>query len=102
MGYPIAFGSDGGFFGQKNFLSAGPETPTPDAENNYWPFWFFQWSFCAATCTIVSGAGAERCSFQGYLCSTMLLASFVYPVVVHSMWAGDAWLVNVSHLVDPT
>merc|ERR1719267_485571 len=53
--------------------------------------WLFQWSFASATCTIVSGAGAERCSFQGYLMSTCLLAAFVYPVVVHSMWSDDAW-----------
>merc|ERR1711871_1815760 len=56
--------------------------------------WFFQWSFASATCTIVSGSGAERCSFQGYLISTMCLASFVYPCVVHWGWSGDAWLVD--------
>lgn len=89
MGFPLALGSAGGVLGTSSWgaLDASPETM-------FWPKWFFQWSFASATCTIVSGAGAERCSFQGYLVSTFLLSTFVYPVVVHAMWADDAWLAT--------
>ena len=91
IGYPIAFGSEnGGMFGSEKWVAVG--APNPNFETGFWPFWFFQWSFASATCTIVSGAGAERCSFQGYIVSTALLATFVYPVVVHSMWCGSGWL----------
>merc|ERR1711871_480591 len=99
LGYPLAFGS-GEFFGDGWWFGSTEEgfgdftreaAGTLDAN---WATWFFQWSFASATCTIVSGAGAERCSFQGYLMSTCLLAAFVYPVVVHSMWSDDAWAKN--------
>ena len=92
IGFPIAF-SEGEFVGQKGWFAM--DAPDPDNETMYWPKWFFQWSFASATCTIVSGAGAERCSFLGYLVSTFLLSSFVYPIVVHSMWSDQAWLANV-------
>merc|ERR1719181_2311436 len=96
LGFPLAFGKgefvgDGWWFGS---TEEGFTDFTREAEgtlDSNWATWFFQWSFASATCTIVSGAGAERCSFQGYLMSTCLLAAFVYPVVVHSMWSDDAW-----------
>jgi len=92
LGYPLAFGKVGElkkFGGTDNHFGDGMDLP-----NGEWAEWFFQWSFASATCTIVSGSGAERCSFQGYLISTMCLAAFVYPCVVHWGWSGDAWLAS--------
>merc|ERR1711871_1004094 len=99
LGYPLAFGS-GEFFGDGWWFGSTEEgfgdftREAAGTLDSNWATWFFQWSFASATCTIVSGAGAERCSFQGYLMSTCLLAAFVYPVVVHSMWSDDAWAKN--------
>jgi len=92
VGYPLAFGEPGkagAFAGTTHWFGTDVSTDTID-----WAMWFFQWYFASATCTIVSGAGAERCSFQGYLTSTMCLSAFVYPVVVHWCWSSDAWLAN--------
>lgn len=105
IGYPLAFGNSGdtgrgggcggkdcalGHFAGQDYYFGDKVSPTDTS----WAMWFFQWSFASATCTIVSGSGAERCSFQGYLISTMCLASFVYPCVVHWGWSGDAWLLD--------
>jgi len=95
FGYALALGDRGDlgdFAGTTRFFAV--DLPTGDTE---WSMWFFQWTFTSATCTIVSGAGAERCCFQGYLLSTVLLSALIYPMVVHWCWSSDAWLANGSH-----
>jgi Amt family ammonium transporter len=81
--YGFAYGSaDGGnaFIGNDLFALDG---------FNDWSGFIFQWAFAAATATIVSGSVAERCTFQGYICYSTYLTGFVYPVVVHWIWAED-------------
>ena len=47
----------------------------------------------AATCaTIVSGAIAERCSFNGYIIFSSVVSGVVYPIIVHWCWSNDGWL----------
>jgi len=93
IGYPFAFGDRGalGYFAGTTFHFG---QNLEDTGAHAWPGWFFQWSFASACCTIVSGSGAERCSFKGYIVSTVLLSSFVYPMVVHWCWSNDAWLTK--------
>jgi len=53
--------------------------------------WFFQWAFCTAGASIVSGGVAERVRFPGYMLYSFIMTSFIYPVVVCSTW-GYGWL----------
>ena len=56
--------------------------------------WFFQWAFCTAGATIVSGAVAERVKSPTYAVFAFLMASFIYPVIVAWTWGGG-WIATV-------
>merc|ERR1719387_1324479 len=53
--------------------------------------WFFQWAFCTAGCSIVSGGVAERVKFPAWILYALFMTTFIYPVVVCSTW-GYGWL----------
>ena len=55
-------------------------------------FWMFHYAFSAASATIVAGTLAERCQMAAYLCYSLLLAGFVYPVIVHCVWSEYGFL----------
>eukprot|EP00446_Apocalathium_sp_SHHI-4_P084180 CAMPEP_0177513906 /NCGR_PEP_ID=MMETSP0369-20130122/44023_1 /TAXON_ID=447022 ORGANISM="Scrippsiella hangoei-like, Strain SHHI-4" /NCGR_SAMPLE_ID=MMETSP0369 /ASSEMBLY_ACC=CAM_ASM_000364 /LENGTH=730 /DNA_ID=CAMNT_0018992541 /DNA_START=51 /DNA_END=2242 /DNA_ORIENTATION=+ len=82
-----------GNFGGTGFMSAysdGREEPSDKMMN-----WFFQWAFCSAAATIVSGGVAERVNFMGYALFSVLMTGIIYPVVVASTWGGG-WLAEVT------
>lgn len=41
---------------------------------------------------IVAGTLAERCQMAAYLCYSVFLTGFVYPVVAHAMWSNNGFL----------
>jgi len=105
-GWAIAYGGpmnadgflDNGFMGTEQWFGMGFVTyagdgkfePTTGMLN-----WFFQWAFCSAASTIVSGGVAERVNFGGYCLYSFAMTAFVYPVIVAWTW-GYGWLASLN------
>ena len=96
-GYAFAFGGQNSttattFIGTKDFASVGGSAS----------FWFFQYTFSATSVTIVAGTLAERCQMAAYLCYSVFLAGFVYPIVAHSVWSNNGFLstANIEPLLN--
>jgi Amt family ammonium transporter len=54
----------------------------------------FEFAFSAASATIVAGTLAERCQMSAYLCYSLVLAGFVYPIVSHAIWSSHGFLTS--------
>lgn len=97
VGYAFAFGGQDEtegttFIGHANFLliSKPGQTPVDPA------FFFFEWAFSATSVTIVAGTLAERCQMTAYLCYSLYLTGFVYPVVAHAVWSSNGFLSSAN------
>jgi ammonium transporter, Amt family len=99
IGYGLAFGGD---TDSDNNQSNIPSKTFMGTSNFFllyfddYAFWLFQYAFSAACTTIVAGALAERCQMVAYLCYSILLAGWVYPIIVHSIWSQHGFLSPYS------
>ena len=87
VGYCVAFGDPtspnaNGFMGVDSIVLEGEQ----------WAKWFFEMSFACATCTIVSGAVAERLRLEPYFIGTVAISAWIYPVAAHWIWSESGWL----------
>ena len=85
FGWNLAFGDDS----KSGFLGWGQISTV---ENNEYAKFMFFLSFGATSCTIVSGACAERIKFSRYILWSFLNIAFVWPVPAHWMWTDFGWL----------
>lgn len=95
---------NGGFIGYEAFAGVGfyetgnngiktINTPTLKGDYTMYIHWFFQWAFCTAAATIVSGGVAERVNFKGYVIYSFFMSTFIYPVLVAWTW-GYGWIAG--------
>ena len=85
IGFALAYGDGGKFVGVNRQLFLLLEF------DNHMDF-FYQFTFAATSATIVAGVVAERCKMIAYLCYSIMLTAFVYPVVVHAIWNQNGFL----------
>lgn len=93
FGYAFAYspygddddGSATSFIGNKHFFLV-------DLEVSGYGFWLFQFAFAATAATIVAGTLAERCQMVAYLCYSLVLTGFVYPIIVRAIWSEYGFL----------
>ena len=92
IGYALSYGDKDGDNTQRTFVGNDLFGLTSLESGYDYISWFFQFAFAATAATIVAGTVAERCKMAAYLCYSCFLTAFVYPVVVHAIWAGDGFL----------
>jgi len=93
FGFGFAYGggnsSGGGIIGVSNFGLWKAENEIPHPEHGYTSF-FFQWASAVIATTIGIVSLAERGSnLIIYFIYSLILSSFIYPVVVHWVWDED-------------
>ncbi|UUX49274.1 ammonium transporter [Nisaea acidiphila] len=64
-------------------------------------FFMYQLMFCGTAATIISGAVAERMSFNAYLAVSALVSVLIYPLFGHWAWGGAVadgigWLQSIG------
>jgi Amt family ammonium transporter len=87
-GYAFSTNAKGGLIGNGNFFTIGFDSAA-------YLDWFFKYSLCSASTTIVSGSLAERTFVDSYIGFTLLMTTLIYPIA--SSWIlGNGWLTSIG------
>ncbi|MFH0846795.1 MAG: ammonium transporter [Chloroflexota bacterium] len=95
VGYALMYGAGNALFGATFFFLRG--IPEMTAGVPTLAYWFFQLCFAGAAATIVAGGVAERTKFIAYLFYSVVVSTFIYPIVGHWIWGGG-FLANLGML----
>ena len=95
--YSLAFGPDvgGGFIGGLHLAGlAHPEAQVPGFHLTVPPLAFaaFQMMFAVITAALLTGTGADRMRFDGFLMFAALWALVVYAPIAHWVFSPEGWL----------
>jgi Amt family ammonium transporter len=87
-GFALSMDANGGVIGHGKFLDL-------KFTNSDFLDWFYRYSLCSASTTIVSGSLAERTFVDTYIVYTILMTTLIYPIA--SSWIlGDGWLQRIG------
>ena len=95
VGFALAFGGGGTFFGDSGFFFATGQTISENSlvageVGQYtYVFFIFQFAFAAVSLAIVWGSTLERIKFIAYPIFAVVFVGFIYPVVAHMLFAGN-------------
>ncbi|MDQ1697325.1 MAG: ammonium transporter, Amt family [Frankiaceae bacterium] len=97
--YSLAFGPDagGGLIGTLRLAGlAHPEQAVPGFDLSIPPLAFaaFQMMFAVITAALLTGAGADRMRFGGFLTFAALWTLVVYAPIAHWVFAPSGWLAQ--------
>ena len=93
VGYNLGYGdADNPYFGSFKIW-----TDNSSLETGYSDYsdWLFQTLFVCATCSIVSGAVAERIKIWPFFIFSAILGGFIYPIQMSWEWGGG-WLDSLG------
>jgi len=95
IGYSIAFGGNGAFWGglDKMFL-AGVTVDSLSGSIPETVFMVFQMTFAIITPALIVGAFAERMKFSAMLLFLSIWLIIVYAPITHWVWGDGGWLSN--------
>ena len=97
IGFSLMFGANKGIVGWDGFGLTGVDG---DGAHWNWTFLIFQTVFAGTAATIVSGAMAGRTKFKGYICYSVFICAFIYPIFGSWAWGsllnGGGWLENMG------
>lgn len=93
IGFGLMHGGSDLFAGSKYFLLQGLPLELDGISAS--AFFFFQAMIAATVATIVSGATTERLKLVVYLSITIIVTTFIYPIVGHWVW-GNGWLSTIG------
>lgn len=80
-----------GLFGMKGFFLQGLDLFTPAVAAMF----LFQMCFMDTTCTIPTGALAERWKFTSFVLFSFVISTIIYPIYANWVWGGG-WLAALG------
>ncbi|TAM93629.1 MAG: ammonium transporter [Jatrophihabitans sp.] len=101
VGYTLAFGHADSLIGDLRFAGFGrAHAAVPGLDLHVPPLAFaaFQMMFAVITVALLTGAGADRMRFGGFLAFSALWLLFVYAPIAHWVFSPTGWLSRLGVL----